>query len=131
MIARLTSAVIVTCTVGVMLSAQDAFSPARYGAGTVPALPVTALSGGEGLVEISVGSDGRTTAVTPRRTTPPFTDVVVAAVRGWRFLPATDDSCPRKCGLSSAGASPAHARRGAERTSRQVLLSRASPHAGA
>jgi hypothetical protein len=87
MIARLTSAVIVTCTVGVMLSAQDAFSPARYGAGTVPALPVTALSGGEGLVEISVGSDGRTTAVTPRRTTPPFTDVVVAAVRGWRFLP--------------------------------------------
>jgi TonB family protein len=92
MITGLKSAFIAACAAGAVLSAQDAFAPARYQAGTVPALPVTALSGGEVLVEISVGSNGRVTAVTPLRATPPFTDLVLAAVRGWQFLPASEDA---------------------------------------
>ena len=79
------------CVVGVALSAQEGFSPARYRAGTVPALPVGALGGGQVFVELTVSRDGRVTAATPLRTTPPFTAFVVDAVRDWRFLPAEED----------------------------------------
>ncbi len=76
------------------LSAPVAFSPARLRGGSVPPLPVLATGGGEVLLELSVGRDGRVTAVTPLRTTPPFADLMVAAVRGWQFLPAEIETDP-------------------------------------
>jgi TonB family protein len=85
------SALILACLLGVGLSAQEAFSPARYQAGTVPALPVMAVGGGQVLLELAVSREGRVTTVSPLRTTPPFTDLVVGAVRDWRFAPAEDD----------------------------------------
>ena len=89
----LKSALIVAC-LGVVLSAQEASSPARYRAGTVPALPVMAVSGGQVLVELAVSREGRVTAVTALQTTPPFTDVVVSAVRDWQFRPAEGPVAP-------------------------------------
>ena len=84
------SSFIVACTLGVVLSAQEAWSPARYRAGTVPALPVMALGGGQVFLELAISREGRVTAVTPLRTTPAFTDRVVDAVRDWQFRPAED-----------------------------------------
>ncbi len=86
----LKSAFIVACTLGVVLSAQETFLPARYRAGTVPALAVMALGGGQVFLELAVSREGRVTAVTPLRTTPPFTDLVIDAVRDWQFLPAEE-----------------------------------------
>jgi TonB family protein len=85
------SAFIVACTIGVVLSAQEAYSPARYQAGTLPGLSVVALGGGQVFLELAVGREGRVTAVTPLRTTPLFTDLVVDAVRDWQFLPADQE----------------------------------------
>ena len=47
------------------------------------------VGGGQVLLELAVGRDGRVTSVTPLRTTPPFTAVVADAVRDWQFAPAT------------------------------------------
>jgi len=64
------------------------FSPARYRDGAVPALPVLPISGGQVLLELTVGRDGRVTTVKPLRTTAPFTDLLVDAVGRWSFFPA-------------------------------------------
>jgi TonB family protein len=48
-----------------------------------------AIGGGEVAVDVTVDTGGAVTAVAPLRATPPFTDLVVNTVRGWRFQPAT------------------------------------------
>ncbi len=81
------------CAVGLMVlvAAQDVrFTPARFRNGRVPPIPVTAIGGGEVLVELDVSSDGLVTRATPLRTTPPFTDFVLTTVREWQFFPARD-----------------------------------------
>ncbi len=83
-------AVIAACIIGVVLSAQAPFTPARYRSGTVPPLPVMAVAGGQVFLELGVGPDGRVARVTPLRATPPFTELVVDAVRDWRFAPAEE-----------------------------------------
>jgi TonB family protein len=67
---------------------QDAFTPAQLKGGGVPALPVMAVGGGQVLLELGVGPDGRVVMVTPLRTTPPFTEALVGVVRNWQFRPA-------------------------------------------
>jgi TonB family protein len=69
-------------------------APARFRSGTVPALPTSAVGGGEVFLELAVGADGHVTGVTPLRTTPPYTDLVTAAVRDWQFSPAEQDDRP-------------------------------------
>jgi outer membrane biosynthesis protein TonB len=64
----------------------------RWLSGALPTTPVLAVSGGEVWLEALVKSDGRVASVDVLRSTPPFTDVMVAAVRGWQFAPATLDS---------------------------------------
>ena len=88
------SLLIATCGFAVALSAQEPFSPAQLQSGTPPALPVMAVGGGEVLLELSVGSEGRVTEVKPLRTTPPFTETLTQAVREWRFRPAEDARRP-------------------------------------
>lgn len=66
----------------------NTYSPACLRSGIVPAAPPLVVSGGEVIVEATVADAGHVTAVTPLRTTPPFTDVVTRAVREWRFTPA-------------------------------------------
>lgn len=67
-----------------------AVSPAKLAGGALPPIPVQAVSAGEVVLEVSVSREGRVTAVKPLRGTPPFTDAMVAAVRGWSFTPAMD-----------------------------------------
>jgi TonB family protein len=77
-----------------------AVSPAKRTGGSLPLIPVQAVSGGEVVLEVSVSRDGRVTAVKPLRHTAPFTDAMVAAVRTWTFTPALDAPVP------AAGALP-------------------------
>jgi TonB family protein len=84
----------VACVLVAGVSAQSGFVPARYRDGAVPPLPALPLGGGQVFLELTVGSDGRVTAVTPLRTTPPFTDLVARAVRGWHFDPAEEETEP-------------------------------------
>lgn len=69
-------------------------SPASYQGGTVPTFPVLAVSAGEVMLELSVDQTGRVTDVTTLRDTPGFSQLVQAAVRGWRFQPAEDAAAP-------------------------------------
>lgn len=67
-----------------------AYAPARFRAGSMPGVPFDAVGGGEVFLELEVGKDGHVIAASPVRTTPPFTEIVLDAVRGWRFTPAKD-----------------------------------------
>jgi TonB family protein len=82
-----------------MIGAQaPSFAPPRYDTGDLPATPVLAVSGGVVFLDVAVAADGEVSTVDVLRTTPPFTEALAAAVRGWHFSPATIDSA----------ASPAH-----------------------
>jgi TonB family protein len=73
------------------VAAQEVnFQPAIYRAGSLPTLPVTAVGGGEVLLDAAVSAGGAVTAVTPLRVTPPFTEPFADAVLGWLFRPARD-----------------------------------------
>ena len=61
---------------------------ARLLSGDVPNAPVQAVSAGEVLLSVNVSDAGAVGAIDVLRSTPPFTDIVVATVRGWRFAPA-------------------------------------------
>ena len=43
------------------------------------------IGGGEVLLDVTVGTDGSVTRVDTLRATPPFTDLMTGAVKGWRF----------------------------------------------
>lgn len=64
---------------------------ARLQSGGLPIIPVQAVAAGEVLLSLNVSAAGSVGAVDVLRTTPPFTEAVVAAVRGWRFAPAEDE----------------------------------------
>jgi TonB family protein len=72
------------------VSAQAGVVSARYVSGSLPVAPQGAVSGGEVFLEVLVAVDGRADSVRTLRTTPPFTDAVIQAVRGWSFEPATE-----------------------------------------
>lgn len=65
------------------------FRPPQYQSGSVPPIPIQAVSGGQVLVEVTVTAQGAVEDVRPLRETPPFTVDVVRTVRGWLFSPAT------------------------------------------
>jgi TonB family protein len=86
-----------TATAGLLALALGAlaadppdFVPARYRSGALPAVQVRAVGGGEVYLDVKVDATGAVTRVSVLRATPPFTDPVVDAVRGWQFAPAED-----------------------------------------
>lgn len=77
---------------GFALAAQQpAYEAARYRSGGLPGLAPQAVGGGEAIVEVTIDARGRVEKVTPIRTTPPFTEMLIDSVRSWSFQPATDD----------------------------------------
>jgi TonB family protein len=75
----------------IVLAAQEpTYSPARLRSGKVPPIPVTAVGGGEVLVDLDVNAEGSVTRATPLRSTPPFTEFVLNAARDWQFFPARE-----------------------------------------
>jgi TonB family protein len=63
---------------------------ARLQNGGVPIVPVQTVGAGQVLLSVNVSERGAVGAIDVLRSTPPFTTAVVAAVRGWRFVPAQD-----------------------------------------
>ncbi len=63
---------------------------ARLRGGSLPGMPVQAVSAGEVLLSVNVSDAGAVGPIDVLRSTPPFTDAVLAAVRDWRFAPAED-----------------------------------------
>jgi len=76
---------------GTAARATAEFVPAQYRAGSLPPIPIAAVSGGEVVLDVHVDAAGRVADINVLRSTPPFTDLVVAAVKQWQFLPAEDD----------------------------------------
>ena len=69
---------------------QPVPTSARVRAGArVPLAPALVVGGGEVVLDVSVGTTGSVEKVTPVRATPPYTDLLVSAVKGWRFDAAT------------------------------------------
>lgn len=79
--------------------ALPSWQPARFVGGSIPQPGTIAVGGGEVLLEVTVSERGVLTNVRPLRVTPPFADMLIAAIRGWDFSPAID--------ASARGASPA------------------------
>jgi len=69
---------------------QPGFVAPRYVGGGLPGTPALVVSGGEVFLDVIVAENGRVDSIRTLRTTPPFTDAVIKAVRGWRFRPATE-----------------------------------------
>jgi TonB family protein len=65
-------------------------TPASFRRGLMPALPAMALGGGEVVLELTVSNRGGVTAVRTLRSTAPYTDLVVDAVKSWDFTPAQE-----------------------------------------
>lgn len=88
---RLLATLTVLAGAGVLLAAAQPPqpTPARLTSATLPPLPPLVTGGGEVLLEVEVTRDGRAGAATVLRATPPYTDLMVAAVRQWTFEPAT------------------------------------------
>jgi TonB family protein len=76
----------------VALAAVDPFTPARYSNGPIPQVPVEAIGGGQVFLELSVTARGAVDGVKALRSTPPFTQVAIDAMRAWRFLPADEQT---------------------------------------
>jgi TonB family protein len=84
-----TSAATIMLAIGV-LGADARLTPARLRQPVLPAMPIQAVAGGEVLLDVAVNASGRVASIDPLRTTPPFTDALVSAVRGWIFQPAEE-----------------------------------------
>jgi TonB family protein len=65
-------------------------TPARFRGGSLPQIPIQAVSGAEIAVEAAVSADGRVTDIAIVRDAAPFTEFLASAVRGWQFAPAVD-----------------------------------------
>jgi TonB family protein len=74
------------------LAAVATWEPARFESGSVPQPSIRAVGGGEVFVEVGVSAAGAVTAIRPLRDTPPFTGMLIDAVKLWTFAPAVDGS---------------------------------------
>jgi TonB family protein len=86
------AAVVIAAAVAAVSVAAGQADPlaARLRGGDLPVVPVQAVSGGEVLLSLNVSDGGAVGPIDVLRSTQPFTDAVVAVVRGWRFAPAQD-----------------------------------------
>jgi len=69
---------------------QPTYLPASYRSGDLPVQPPQVPGGGQVLLELTVGNDGKVIKGHTLRSTPPFTELLVDAVRLWKFQPAED-----------------------------------------
>ncbi len=67
---------------------QPFFVPPRYRGGSLPTQPPQVAGGGEVLLEVKVGLDGNVIQASTLRATPPFTELLLEAIRLWKFAPA-------------------------------------------
>jgi len=85
-----TKSYLVACAAAIVVAAPEGRVPARYRSGPLPQVPEHAVSGGEVILQVSVTRGGIVNAIDVARSAATFTEVMTAAVRGWRFQPAED-----------------------------------------
>jgi outer membrane biosynthesis protein TonB len=74
---------------GALSAQQPAFSPARLVRGDLPGVaPPNVIGGGEVFIEAIIDRTGALTRPVVLRSTPPFSQMVLGAIGGWRFTPA-------------------------------------------
>jgi TonB family protein len=83
-----------TCAI-VLASAAAAFAqtdlePARFSDGTLPGMPPLAVAGGQVMLSVGVTPTGAVSTIEVLRSTPPYTESLIQAVKSWRFSPALD-----------------------------------------
>lgn len=83
-------AALLGCAAPIVVMAQGGFTPAQYRDGDLPQISIRALGGGDVFLELSVSSSGVVRTVRTLRATPPFTEAVSNAARGWQFHPAEE-----------------------------------------
>jgi TonB family protein len=77
------------------LAAPAAALPHFVG-GPMPSFDPRAVGWGDVRLEVTVGADGLVSAIETLRTSPPYTEALVAAVSSWRFEPAEADGVLRQ-----------------------------------
>jgi TonB family protein len=70
---------------------QPFFVPASYRSGSLPTQPPQVAGGGDVLLEVRVGIDGKVLRASTLRDTPPFTELLLESIRLWRFAPAEQE----------------------------------------
>src|SRR6185437_15260052 len=83
------SAIVLAMTAGMRAQQRDP-EPARFVDGSVPRPSPLAASAGDVVLSVAVSSTGGVGQIDVLRSTPPFTDDVMQAVKTWRFSPALD-----------------------------------------
>ncbi len=84
---------IVALVVPSALGAQQpaSYTPPRIVRAEVPALPVaTVVGGGEVLIEVVIDGRGLPSRPVLLRSTPPYTQMMLDAIRRWQFVPAVE-----------------------------------------
>lgn len=71
-----------------LVAAPPAFVPAQYRSGSLPGVPDHAVGAGVVILDVTVNRSGGVSDIKVARSTPPFTDLVSTAIRGWQFQPA-------------------------------------------
>lgn len=84
------AAIVAAGALTISVLAQADIEPARFAGGSIPNAPVMMTAGADVIVSAAVSETGAVTAVDVLRSTPPFTDAVVDAVRTWQFSAALD-----------------------------------------
>ena len=87
---KLVVATTLSATLSLTLFAQPRYTPARFDGGSPPGLAPMAVGGGQSIVELSIGANGRIDNVRTVRSTPPFTQMLLDTLVGWHFSPATE-----------------------------------------
>ena len=87
---------LVTVTAIVLASAVSVFpqsdiEPARFSEGNLPGASPLAVAGGQVMLSVGVSSKGEVGTIEVLRSTPPYTESLVQAVKSWRFSPALDE----------------------------------------
>jgi TonB family protein len=89
----ITSGIVLAMAAGMRAQQRDPV-PARFVDGSIPQTsPNTspnAASGGDVVLSVAVSEAGAVGQIDVLRTTPPYTDIVIEAVKTWRFTPALD-----------------------------------------
>jgi TonB family protein len=98
---HLARALAVALGAALLASSQPAEVPpwkaAQFRGGVLPLTPVQAVAGGEVFVEATVTNAGVVGELTTLRTSEPFSQYVLTAIRGWRFQ-AAEESVFRRPG---------------------------------
>src|SRR5436853_885286 len=88
---RLATVTAIVLASAAAMVAQSDIQPARFSEGNLPGAPPLAVAGGQVMLSVGVSSKGEVGTIEVLRSTPPYTESLVEAVKSWRFSPALDE----------------------------------------